>query len=144
VAQPLFPEALRDIGYVEEKNIQFKFRSDQGEMGRLPELAAELVQLKVNVIVPWFTPADRVICHLLRSMSLGLALRAISVHATLGPRRGVWPNIQFDFTGSVRNRSLEAIKGGSSITEREVCCSSSISCKFPIALVMFPLNFATA
>jgi hypothetical protein len=29
--------------------------------------------------------------------------------------------IQFDFTGSVRNRSLEAIKGGSSITEREVC-----------------------
>jgi hypothetical protein len=29
--------------------------------------------------------------------------------------------IQFDFTGSVRNRSLEAIKGGSSIAEREVC-----------------------
>src|SRR6476646_8786970 len=26
-------------------------------MGRLPELAAELVRLKVNVIVPWFTPA---------------------------------------------------------------------------------------
>jgi hypothetical protein len=39
---------------------------------------------------------------------------------TSRPRCGVWPIIQFDFTGSVRNLSLEAIKGGSSITEREV------------------------
>jgi putative tryptophan/tyrosine transport system substrate-binding protein len=53
----LFPKALRDLGYIEGKNIRFEFRSDQGEMSRLPELAAELVRLKVNVIVPWFTPA---------------------------------------------------------------------------------------
>ena len=54
------------------------------------------------------------------------------------------PFIQFDFTGSVRNRSLDAVKGGSSITDRKVCCPSSIRCKFPIALVMFSLNFAPA
>jgi putative ABC transport system substrate-binding protein len=53
----LFPEALRDHGYIEGKNIRFEFRSDEGQMSRLPELAAELVRLKVNVIVPWFTPA---------------------------------------------------------------------------------------
>jgi ABC-type uncharacterized transport system substrate-binding protein len=53
----LFPEALRDLGYIEGKNIRFEFRSDQGQMSHLPELAAELVRLKVNVIVPWFTPA---------------------------------------------------------------------------------------
>src|SRR5579859_7008987 len=53
----LFPEALRDLGYIEGKNIHFEFRSDQGETNRLPELAAELVRLKVNMIVPWFTPA---------------------------------------------------------------------------------------
>jgi putative ABC transport system substrate-binding protein len=53
----LFPEALRELGYIEGKNIHFEFRSDQGETNRLPELAAELVRLKVNVIVPWFTPA---------------------------------------------------------------------------------------
>ena len=53
----LFPEVLRDIGYAEGKNIRFEFRSDQGQITRLPELAAELVRLKVNVIVPWFTPA---------------------------------------------------------------------------------------
>jgi len=53
----LFPEALRELGYIEGQNIQFEFRSDEGQMSRLPELAAELVRLKVDVIVPWFTPA---------------------------------------------------------------------------------------
>jgi putative ABC transport system substrate-binding protein len=52
-----FREALREFGYVEGNNIRFELRSDQGEIGRLPELAAELVRLKVDVIVPWFTPA---------------------------------------------------------------------------------------
>jgi len=37
-----FPAALRDLGYIEGKNIRFEFRSDEGEMSRLPELAAEL------------------------------------------------------------------------------------------------------
>jgi ABC-type uncharacterized transport system substrate-binding protein len=45
-----FPAALSDLGYIEGKNIQFEFRSDQGQISRLPELAAELVGLKVNVI----------------------------------------------------------------------------------------------
>jgi putative tryptophan/tyrosine transport system substrate-binding protein len=53
----LFPDALRELGYVEGKNIHFEFRSDQGDISRLPELAAELVRLKVDVIVTWFTPA---------------------------------------------------------------------------------------
>jgi putative ABC transport system substrate-binding protein len=53
----LFREALRELGYVEGKNIQFEFRSDQGDISRLPELAVELVRLKVDVIVSWFTPA---------------------------------------------------------------------------------------
>jgi putative ABC transport system substrate-binding protein len=53
----LFREELHALGYIESKNIRFEFRSDEGQMSRLPELAAELVRLKVNVIVPWFTPA---------------------------------------------------------------------------------------
>jgi putative ABC transport system substrate-binding protein len=52
-----FREELRKLGYIEGKNIRYEFRSDQGEMSRLPELAAELVRLKVDVIVPWFTAA---------------------------------------------------------------------------------------
>jgi len=53
----LFQEALRERGYVEGKTVKFEFRSDQGQIGRLPELAAELVRLNPDVIVTWFTPA---------------------------------------------------------------------------------------
>ena len=53
----VFREALGERGYIEGKNVRFEFREDQGEMRRLPELAAELVRLKVDLIVAWFTPA---------------------------------------------------------------------------------------
>ncbi len=53
----LFRQDLRELGYIEGQTVRFEFRSDQGQAGRLPELAAELVRLKVDVIVPWFTPA---------------------------------------------------------------------------------------
>jgi putative ABC transport system substrate-binding protein len=52
-----FREALRDLDYIEGQNIRFEFRSDQGQISHLPELAAELVRLKVDVIVAWYTPA---------------------------------------------------------------------------------------
>jgi putative tryptophan/tyrosine transport system substrate-binding protein len=52
----LFRQGLRDLGYVEGQNIRFEFRSAEGQADRLPELAAELVRLKVDVIVTWFTP----------------------------------------------------------------------------------------
>jgi putative ABC transport system substrate-binding protein len=52
-----FREALREFGYVEGTNIRFELRTDEGEISRLPDLAAELVRLNVDVIVPWFTPA---------------------------------------------------------------------------------------
>src|SRR2546421_7554361 len=51
-----FRQGLRDLGYVEGKNIRFEFRSVEGHLDRLPELAAELVRLKVDIIVTWFTP----------------------------------------------------------------------------------------
>jgi putative ABC transport system substrate-binding protein len=53
----LFPENMRQLGYIEGQNIRFEFRSDQGDLNRMSELAAELVRLKVDVIVTWFTPA---------------------------------------------------------------------------------------
>jgi putative ABC transport system substrate-binding protein len=51
-----FRQGLRDLGYVEGQNIRFEFRSAEGHLDRLPELAAELVRLKVDIIVTWFTP----------------------------------------------------------------------------------------
>src|SRR5215813_12533736 len=48
-----FRQRLRDLGHVEGKNISFEYRYADGKLDRLPELAAELVRLKVDVI---FTP----------------------------------------------------------------------------------------
>jgi putative tryptophan/tyrosine transport system substrate-binding protein len=51
-----FRQGLRDLGYVEGQSIRFEFRSAEGHLDRLPELAAELVRLKIDIIVTWFTP----------------------------------------------------------------------------------------
>ena len=46
-----FLQGLRELGYVEGKNIVIEWRSAEGKLDRLPALAAELVRLKVDVIV---------------------------------------------------------------------------------------------
>jgi putative ABC transport system substrate-binding protein len=46
-----FFEGLRELGYVEGQNITIERRSSEGKYERLPDLAAELVRLKVDVIV---------------------------------------------------------------------------------------------
>ena len=46
-----FRQGLCDLGYVEGKNIVIEWRSAEGKLDRLPALAAELVRLKVDVIV---------------------------------------------------------------------------------------------
>jgi putative tryptophan/tyrosine transport system substrate-binding protein len=43
--------ALRELGYVEGQNIAIEYRYGEGKLDRLPELAAELVRLKVDIIV---------------------------------------------------------------------------------------------
>jgi putative ABC transport system substrate-binding protein len=48
---------LRDHGYVEGKNITIEYRWAEGKYHRLPALAAELVRLKVDVIITQGVPA---------------------------------------------------------------------------------------
>ena len=43
--------ALRELGYIEGQNIAIEYRYAEGKRDRLPELAAELVRLKVDIIV---------------------------------------------------------------------------------------------
>jgi putative ABC transport system substrate-binding protein len=54
-----FQQRLRELGYVEGQNVAFDWRRADGRLDRLPELAAELVRLKVDVIVADVTPAIR-------------------------------------------------------------------------------------
>lgn len=49
-------DGLRELGYVEGQNIAFEFRSAEGKLDRLPDLAAELVRLKLDVIVALYVP----------------------------------------------------------------------------------------
>jgi putative tryptophan/tyrosine transport system substrate-binding protein len=53
----LLLNGLREIGYTEGRNLQIEYRAADGNRDRLPVLAAELVGLKVDVIVPYPTPA---------------------------------------------------------------------------------------
>ena len=43
--------ALRELGYIEGQNIAIEYRYSEGKVNRFPELAAELVRLKVDIIV---------------------------------------------------------------------------------------------
>src|SRR6266545_1856054 len=52
-----FRQGLRELGWVEGQNIVIEYRSAEGHFDRLPDLAAELVRLKVDVIVAAPTPA---------------------------------------------------------------------------------------
>ena len=53
-----FLQGLRELGYVEGQNIVIEYRWADGNFERLPELAAELVRLKVDVIVAAVTQAS--------------------------------------------------------------------------------------
>ena len=53
-----FQQGLRELGYVDGANIVIEYRFAEGKFDRLPALAAELVQLKVDVIVAVVTQAS--------------------------------------------------------------------------------------
>ena len=55
-----FRRGLRDLGYVEGENIVIEFRYAEGKADRIPSLVAELVQLKVDVLVSGDDPTIRV------------------------------------------------------------------------------------
>ena len=53
-----FRQGLRELGYIEGKNIIIEYRYAEGKFDRFPELAAELVRLNVDVIRPGGGPAS--------------------------------------------------------------------------------------
>ena len=57
VARGAFLEGLRRQGYVEGRNFAVEWRSADDKLERLPELAAELVRLNVDLIVAFSTPS---------------------------------------------------------------------------------------
>lgn len=54
-----FRQGMRDLGYVDSRNVTMEWRWSEGKTDRMPALAIELVQLKVDVIVVSGTQAAR-------------------------------------------------------------------------------------
>ena len=54
-----FRHELSKLGWIEGKNIAFEYRFAEGKIERLPELAAELIRLKVDLIVTTGDPRRR-------------------------------------------------------------------------------------
>ena len=74
---------LRDLGYVEGKNIIIEFRWAEGKYDRLPDLAAELVSLKVDVFVTAATPAANAARHATTTIPIVMATSGDAVAAGL-------------------------------------------------------------
>jgi putative tryptophan/tyrosine transport system substrate-binding protein len=84
-----FLHGLRDLGYVEGHNVVIEYRDAEGKLERLPALAAELVALKVDVIVAGgnprlWPPSKRPRLSPLSSLLVPIRLRADSSPALRG------------------------------------------------------------
>jgi putative tryptophan/tyrosine transport system substrate-binding protein len=69
----LFRKGLRDLGYVEGQNLFIEERPAAGIYGRLPDLAAELIRLKVHLILSGGTSATRVAQKATRTIPIVMA-----------------------------------------------------------------------
>lgn len=74
--------SLVDLGYVEGRNIEFIFRSAEGDASRLPAIASEFVRLSVDLIVAYQTPA--VIAAMQVSQKIPIVLFGIADPVGLG------------------------------------------------------------
>ncbi len=78
-----FLQGLRDLGYVEGRNVVIEYRSAEGKSERLPALAAELVALKVDVIVTASTLAALAAKQATRTVPIVVVAAADSVQSGL-------------------------------------------------------------
>ena len=78
-----FRLGLRDAGYSEQRDVVIEWRSARGDYARVPELAADLIQSKVDVIVVESTVAARAIKHATPTIPIVMAMVADPVGSGL-------------------------------------------------------------
>jgi len=76
-------QRLRELGYLEGQNVAFESRFGEGNPDQLPRLAAELVRLKVDVIVTSGTPATQAAKQATRTIPIVMTNNADPVGAGL-------------------------------------------------------------
>ena len=78
-----FRQGLRDLGYVEGRNITLEYRFAEGQADRLPALVAEMVRLPVDVLVVDGTAAIRPAQHATTTIPIVMAVSSDPVGAGL-------------------------------------------------------------
>ena len=109
-----FRSGLRDLGYTEGQNIVIVSRWADENYNRLPELAAELVDLKVDVIVTYGTPGTLAAMHATKTIPIvmaysGDALSAGLVTSLARPSGNVTGSTYF--LSELMAKRLERLKG---------------------------------
>jgi putative ABC transport system substrate-binding protein len=83
-----FRQGLRDLGWVEGKSINIQYRDAEGQADRLPALAAQLVDLNVDVIVTVDTPPTQAAKQATSTIPIVIAVSAdpvgVGLVASLG------------------------------------------------------------
>ena len=96
-----FRQALRDLGYAEGRNIAIEYRLTEGGQERLHEHAAELVRLKVDVLVTAGTPNTQAAMRATTTIPIVVALAGdIQLMPGLG-KEPAYTRIDIDRSGQI-------------------------------------------
>ena len=101
-------QGLRGLGYVEGRNLVIEYRDAEGKLERLPALAAELVALKVDVIVAPGTPQALAAMQATRTLPIVFAAVADPVTSGLVTTPG-------QRLAHVRSKAVYAVRAASAL-----------------------------
>jgi len=103
-------KGLRELGYVEGQNLVIEYRSADGRAERFPELANELVRLKVDLIVTRGTPAAKAANNATEKIPILMAaMRPLVVAASLAHPGGNVTGVT-TFSTELTGKRLELLK----------------------------------
>jgi putative ABC transport system substrate-binding protein len=103
-------EGLRDLGYVEGRNLVIEYRSADGRAERFPDLANELVRLKVDLIVTRGTPATDAAKRASETIPVVMAaMRPLAVVASLARPSGNVTGVT-TFSTELTGKRIELLK----------------------------------
>jgi putative ABC transport system substrate-binding protein len=107
-------EGLRELGYVEGRNVVFERRFAEGRQERLPALAAELVQLKVDVLVTGSNPVIAAVKQVTATIPVVMAVSRDPVGAgfitSLARPGGNITGLANDATPEIIGKNLDLLK----------------------------------
>ncbi|MGH7894295.1 MAG: ABC transporter substrate-binding protein [Candidatus Binatia bacterium] len=108
-----FKQGLRDLGYIEGQNIVIEYRGAGGDSKTLPELMAELLRLKVDVVFAFTTPSIRAAKNATKEVPIVFAAHApveLGVVASLARPGGNMTGLSLSAGPGIYGKYLELLK----------------------------------